>query len=101
LISAGGFFGAAATTISGIGSTATAIAAKSLTAVGLAGTAFSLKLTPTLFRGLTPVGWAIAAGTLVSAASLAVYLKASEMRKINDEKKAVYLRSVSLSLFQR
>ena len=37
LISAGGFFGAAAT-ISGVGSTATAIAAKSLTAVGLAGT---------------------------------------------------------------
>lgn len=87
LISAGGFFGAAATTISGIGSTATAIAAKSLTAVGLAGTASSLGLAPTLFLGLTPVGWSILAGTSVSAASLAVYLKASVMRKINDERR--------------
>lgn len=86
LVSASGIFAAAATGITGVGSTAAALGASALTALGLGGAATQLGLAPTVFLGLTPIGWAIAGSTTLLAGGLAIYLKSSVMGKINEER---------------
>lgn len=86
LVSASGIFAAAATGIAGVGTTAAALGGSALTAVGLGGVATELGLAPTVFLGLSPVGWAIAGGTALLAGGLAIYLKTSVMNQINEER---------------
>lgn len=86
LVSASGIFAAAATGIAGVGTTAAALGGSALTAVGLGGVATELGLAPTVFLGLSPVGWAIAGGTALLAGGLAIYLKSSVMNQINEER---------------
>jgi hypothetical protein len=86
LVSAGGIFGAAATGIAGISSTAAALGGSALSAVGLGGIASSLGLAPTVILGLTPVGWALTGITSLSVGGLVIYLKSSVMVKINEER---------------
>jgi hypothetical protein len=86
LVSAGGIFGAAATGIAGVGSTAAALGGSALSAVGLGGIASSLGLAPTIILGLTPVGWALTGITSLSVGGLAIYLKSTIIVKINEER---------------
>lgn len=86
LVSAGGIFGAAATGIAGVGSTAAALGGSALTTLGLGGVASSLGIAPTLILGLTPVGWVMAGGTTIVIGGVAIYLRSSVMARINEER---------------
>lgn len=86
LVSASSIFAAAATGIAGVGTTAAALGGSALTAIGLGGVASQLGLAPTVFLGLTPVGWAITGSSALLAGGLAIYLKSSVMDQINEER---------------
>jgi len=87
IVSAGEIFTATASGIAGVSSSAAALGSSALTALGLGGLASSLGIAPTVFLGLTPVGWAIAGGTTVAAGGLAVYLKTNVMSQIEERVK--------------
>lgn len=86
LVSAGGIFTAASSGIAGVSSTTAALGSSALSAVGLGGIASSLGIAPTVFLGLTPVGWTIASGTTLAVGGLAFYLKINVMKRINEER---------------
>lgn len=86
LVSAGGIFAAASSGIAGVGSTAAALSSSALSAIGLGGVASSLGIAPTVFLGLTPVGWTIASGTTLAVGGLAFHLKMNVLKRINEER---------------
>lgn len=96
LVSASGIFTAAASSIAGFGSTAATISGAALTSMGLGGLASSLGLAPSMFLGLSPVGWAVAGSSTVAASALAVYVKISVMKSINDERQKGGLGKIGL-----
>ena len=96
LVSASGIFAAVASSFAGFGSTTAAIASTALTAMGLGGVASSLGLAPTMFLGVSPIGWAVAGGSTVAAGGLALYMKASVMKSINAERQKGGLSEIGL-----
>jgi hypothetical protein len=85
LVSAAGIFGSAGG-LSALGSSAAAGLGSALSAVGLGGLATKLGLAPTLFLGLTPMGWAIVGSVSSVLASGAYLLFRSKMKEMNQER---------------
>ena len=96
LVSASGIFAAAASSVAGLGSSAAAVSGSALTTMGLGGLVSSLGLAPTMFLGISPVGWVVAGSTAIAASGLGVYLKASVMKSINAERQKVGLSKIGL-----
>lgn len=85
LVSAAGIFGSAGG-LASLGSSAAAGLGSALSAVGLGGLAAKLGLAPTLFLGLTPMGWAIVGSVTSVLASGAYLVFRSKMKEINQER---------------
>jgi len=85
LVSAAGIFGSSGV-LAGWGSAAGASLGSGLTAVGLGGLATKLGLAPSLFLGLTPMGWAIVGSAATIVGSGGFLLLRRQMKLINEER---------------